>query len=189
MTFLPATLPGGAVLRRLTVGDAAALFEVVEADRARLGAWFPWVELTRTLDDEERWIRQQRMDPASREGLGIFLGDDLVGSAGLMADPFGIVGEIGYWIRPDHEGRGIVTEAVRVLLREGFDGMALHRITIRAGTENLRSRAIPERLGFREEGLLRGAGKGAGGFYDLVVYGLLEDEWRSGESGRARGAT
>jgi ribosomal-protein-serine acetyltransferase len=183
VTLLPAALRGGAVLRRLALEDAAALFAVVEADRERLGEWFPWVEVTRSAKDEEAWIRRLRMDPEARDGLGIFVGDELVGGAGLMVDPYRIVGEIGYWIRPDHEGRGLVTEAVRVLLREGFDRMGLHRITIRAGTSNVRSRAIPERLGFREEGLLRGEGRGSGGYYDLVVYGLLEDEWRSRESG------
>lgn len=182
MTLLPATLPGGAVLRRLAVDDAPALFAVVDQDRARLGTWFPWVEVTRSQRDEETWIRQLRMDPEARDGLGIFVGDDLVGGAGLIADPYRIVGEIGYWIRPAHEGRGLVTAAVRVLLEEGFDRMGLHRITIRAGVDNPRSRAIPERLGFREEGVLRGEGRGSGGYYDLVVYGLLDDEWRHREA-------
>jgi ribosomal-protein-serine acetyltransferase len=186
VTFLPASLPGGAVLRRLSVDDAAALFAAVDAHRARLGAWFPWVEATRTARDEESWIRQARMDPEARDGLGIFVDDALVGGAGLMVDPFRIVGEIGYWIVPDHEGRGLVTAAVRVLLREGFEAMGLHRIAIRAGVDNARSRAIPARLGFREEGVLRGEGKGSGGYYDLVVYGLLEDEWR-GSAGGAGG--
>lgn len=181
MTDLPAALPGGAVLRRFTIDDAAALFAVVDADRTRLGTWFPWVALTRSSRDEEAWIRRLRMDPDERDGLGIFVGDAVVGGAGLTVDPFRIDGEIGYWVRPDHEGRGLVTEAVRVLLREGFERLGLHRITIRAGVGNARSRAIPERLGFREEGVLRGAGKGTDGFYDLVVYGLLEDEWRSRE--------
>lgn len=182
MTLLPAALPGGAVLRPLVVDDAPALFAVADADRERLGRWMPWVEGTRSLRDEETWIRRLRMDPEARDGLGIFLGDALIGSTGITADPFRIVGEIGYWIRSDHEGRGFVTSAVRVLLREGFEAMGLHRIAIRVGVANTRSRAIPERLGFREEGVLRGEGKGSGGFYDLVVYGLLEDEWREREA-------
>ena len=49
---------------------------------------------------------------------------------------------------------------------------------IRAGTENARSRAVPERLGFTYEGIAREEGRGSGGFYDLAVYGLLEREWR-----------
>jgi ribosomal-protein-serine acetyltransferase len=48
---------------------------------------------------------------------------------------------------------------------------------IRAGVENARSRAIPERLGFTYEGVAREEGRGSGGFYDLAVYGLLDREW------------
>jgi ribosomal-protein-serine acetyltransferase len=66
---------------------------------------------------------------------------------------------------------------VQALIDVGFTELGLHRIEIRAGVENVRSRAIPERLGFTREGVLRGEGRGSGGFYDLVVYGLLEDEW------------
>jgi ribosomal-protein-serine acetyltransferase len=63
------------------------------------------------------------------------------------------------------------------LIEHGFGVVGLHRISIRAGVENARSRAIPERLGFTREGVLRGEGRGSGGFYDLIVYGLLEEEW------------
>jgi ribosomal-protein-serine acetyltransferase len=63
------------------------------------------------------------------------------------------------------------------LIDIGFRERGLHRITIRAGVENVRSRAIPERLGFTREGLQREAGRGMGRYYDLVIYGLLESEW------------
>jgi len=45
--------------------------------------------------------------------------------------------------------------------------------------DNARSRAIPERLGFRQEGVMREAGASALGHHDLVVYGLLDREWPS----------
>ena len=86
-------------------------------------------------------------------------------------------GEIGYWISVAEEGRGLVTRAVRALMDVGFGDLGLHRIEIRAGVDNLRSRAIPERLGFVREGIERGGERGANGFYDLVVYATLEDEW------------
>ena len=60
-----------------------------------------------------------------------------------------------------------------------FRERGVHRVVIRAGVGNVRSRAIPERLGFTLEGVARGEGKGVGGFYDLAVYGILEDEWRA----------
>jgi ribosomal-protein-serine acetyltransferase len=98
---------------------------------------------------------------------------------GLILDAFGITGEIGYWVRASEEGRGHITRACRALIDIGFGELGLHRIVIRAGVENGRSRAIPERLGFSFEGVAREEGRGSGGFYDLAVYGLLDREWQA----------
>ena len=99
------------------------------------------------------------------------------GGVGLNWEPFRVRGSIGYLIAAEFEGRGLVTLAVPALLDVGFREIGLHRIEIKAGTENRRSRAIPERLGFVREGVERGSGKGASGYHDLVVYSILEDEW------------
>jgi ribosomal-protein-serine acetyltransferase len=51
-------------------------------------------------------------------------------------------------------------------------------VTICVAPDNARSRAIPARLGFTEEGLLREAERTSTGYHDLLVYGLLEQDWR-----------
>ncbi|NTW87022.1 MAG: GNAT family N-acetyltransferase, partial [Holophagaceae bacterium] len=86
---------------------------------------------------------------------------------------------IGYWLAREAEGQGLMTRAVTALLRHGFRDLKLNRIEIRAGIRNRRSRAIPERLGFRREGTLRQAERLADRFVDHAVYGLLADEWRA----------
>ncbi len=177
MSPLPADLGDGAILRRLRMDDIQALWGAVESERARVGAWMPWVEVTRTIEEERGWLERVVADERGLEGCGVFLGEEYLGGVGLMPDAWGIVGEIGYWIRSDFEGRGFVTRAVRALIDIGFGELRLHRIVIRAGVDNARSRAIPERLGFSREGIAREEGRGSGGFYDLVVYGLLEKEW------------
>ena len=80
-----------------------------------------------------------------------------------MLGPFGIAGELGYWIRANHEGRGHITRACRALIDIGFEELGLHRIEIRAGLENARSRAVPERLGFTYEGIEREGSRGSRG--------------------------
>ena len=137
----------------------------------------PWIDATRSIDDQRRWLESVVHDQGSLEGCGIFVDGRYVGGAGLRWDPFGVRGEIGYWISAAEEGRGLVTKAVRALIDVGFGDLGLHRIEIRAGVENLRSRAIPERLGFVREGIERGGERGSNGFYDLVVHSILEDEW------------
>ena len=137
----------------------------------------PWIDATRTIDDQRKWLEGVVHDQGSLDGCGIFVDGRYAGGVGLRWDPFGVRGEIGYWISAAEEGRGLVTRAVRALIDVGFGDLGLHRIEIRAGVENLRSRAIPERLGFVREGIERGGERGANGFYDLVVYAILEDEW------------
>jgi ribosomal-protein-serine acetyltransferase len=174
---LPVDLGGGADLRRLSVDHLGEIWALVEAERERIAVWLPWVDATRTIEDQRRWLEEVVADERNLEGCGIFVDGSYAGGAGLRLDPHGLVGEIGYWIGSAHEGRGFVTGATRALIEIGFRELALHRITIHAGVDNVRSRAIPERLGFTQEGVLREEGFGSIGFYDSVVYGLLAREW------------
>jgi ribosomal-protein-serine acetyltransferase len=64
------------------------------------------------------------------------------------------------------------------LVALGFEQLGLHRITICAGVENKKSRAVIERLGFTQEGVMREAVPVGGRFYDAVLYSILEAEWR-----------
>jgi len=174
---LPADLGDGAILRRLTMDDLPEVWEMVDASRERLEPWMPWIDGTRTIDDQRRWLESVVHDEHSLDGGGLFVDGRYAGGVGLTWEPFRIRGEMGYWISEDYEGRGLVTRAVRALLDIGFREIGLHRIEIKAGPGNTRSRTIPERLGFVLEGVERGAGRGSHGFHDLVVYSMLEDEW------------
>jgi ribosomal-protein-serine acetyltransferase len=71
-----------------------------------------------------------------------------------------------------------MTEAVRALTAHAFDVWRLQRVEIRAAVGNRRSAAIPRRLGFSEEGVLRQAERHGDEFKDIAVYSLLADEWR-----------
>lgn len=180
MSPLPVDLGGATTLRALTLEDADMVWALVDAERDRLREWLPWVDATTSLEDQRRWIAGVIADERNMDGSGIFVDDAYAGNAGLSWDEFGVAGEIGYWIGSAFEGQGHVTGAVRALIEIGFRELGLHRITIRAAPGNVRSRAIPERLGFTQEGVMRGAERSPHGFRDMVVYGLLEDEWPRG---------
>ena len=70
-----------------------------------------------------------------------------------------------------------MTRAVRTLVDHAFGVWDLHRVEIQAAVNNHRSRAIPERLGFREEGVLREAERIGDRWNDLAVYAILAPEW------------
>jgi ribosomal-protein-serine acetyltransferase len=76
-----------------------------------------------------------------------------------------------------------MTAACRAVVTEAFEHYGLHRIEIRCATKNHKSRAIPQRLGFVQEGILREAEWLYDHFVDLVVYSMLEQDW-PGRTGR-----
>lgn len=181
MTEPAADLGGGTTLRRYTMDDLHALFALVEANRDRLRRWLPWVDQVRTIEDERAWLeRTVSTASAPEQAYGIWENDELAGGIGLMLFRLSDSAEIGYWVGEEFEGRGLVTRACRALVDHGFGPLGLHRITIHCAPGNLRSRAVPERLGFTQEAVLREASRTGEGYEDLVVYGLLDREWNPG---------
>jgi RimJ/RimL family protein N-acetyltransferase len=88
-------------------------------------------------------------------------------------------GEVGYVFNPDHHGRGYATEAVRALLRLGFDGLGLHRITGRIDQRNPASAAVLTKVGMRQEAVLVENEWFKGGWSTEVDFAILEQEWRA----------
>jgi ribosomal-protein-serine acetyltransferase len=169
-------LGDGVEVRYLETSDAEAVVEVVERDRERLSSWMPWAEGS-TVETTRAFI-ESGGSGENLDALGVFVDGTCVGAIGARPAPLNGDCEIGYWIASSHEGRGLVTRAASVLIDHVFSELGLHRVTIRAAPDNARSRAIPERLGFTQEGVMREAGWTSAGYRDLVVYGLLEHEWR-----------
>jgi len=88
--------------------------------------------------------------------------------------------EFGYWLGAAFEGKGLVTKVCRVMIAHAFDELKLNRIVITCDTENPKSRAVAERLGFTQESVLRQSEWLKDKFIDQAVYSLLAEEWRDG---------
>jgi RimJ/RimL family protein N-acetyltransferase len=86
-------------------------------------------------------------------------------------------GEVGYLLHPAQRGRGYATEAVRALLRLGFEELGLHRIVGRLDGRNVGSARVLERLGMRREAQLVENELVKGQWTDELVYALLDREW------------
>jgi len=86
----------------------------------------------------------------------MFRGDRVIGGSGLHRIDWSVPRfEIGYWVRTPETRRGYVTETVHALTTFAFDELGAQRVEIRADVRNTRSRAVPERLGYELEGVLR----------------------------------
>jgi RimJ/RimL family protein N-acetyltransferase len=110
-------------------------------------------------------------------------GDALLGSVILHSlDWRHRRGELGYWLVPAGRGRGLATRALRLALAWMFEELGLERAEIATTPDNEPSLAVARRLGFVEEGLLRGRDVEDGQRVDVVVYGLLRADWRRSRS-------
>ena len=168
-------------LKMMNSMNAERLFELTDRSRDYLKEWLPWLDHTTKVEHSKQFIEQAFQLHADRRALisGIFFRGELVGVISFnQFDWTNRIGYIGYWLGQDYQGKGITTRAVQALIDYGFDVLNLNRIDIRAAVENKASRAIPERLGFKQEGLLRQTEWLYDHYVDHVVYGMLAHEWR-----------
>jgi ribosomal-protein-serine acetyltransferase len=168
-------------LRLLEERHAEEVFLLCDRDRDRLRQWLPWVDGTLSPDDTREFIRRSLEQFARGESLvaGIWQDGSLAGVVSFVnINPANRSALIGYWLGPEYEGRGIMTRACRELIDYGFEELGLNRIVIRASTENLRSQAVPQRLGFTREGVERQSEWLNDRFIDMVVFSMLRSEWR-----------
>lgn len=169
-------------IKLLEPADAGAVFAVADRNREYLREWLPWMDRTHAAADVRQFI-EDVVSPqwAANQGpqCGIWTGGKLAGSIGCHAiDWANRSCSIGYWIESRRQGQGIVTRCVCEMLHYLFDEMRLHRVVIQCGTGNRRSCAIPARLGFTREGVLRHAQLLGARWLDLATWSILEDEWR-----------
>lgn len=161
--------------------DAEAVFAAIDANREHLGRWLPWVPNVKTVDDERNALLDLRKRYAERLGFTGIIRERtvVVGGIGTPAwDNLNHMAEIGYWLIESACGRGIMTRTVRRVCDELFSNWSINRIEIRAEPINAPSRAIPERLGFTQEGTLRQRAARGDNFADLVLYSMLKNEWK-----------
>ena len=176
MDFSPRLITLG--IRPLEAGDAVELYALVKAN-PDLEEWMPWAA-EQDLAATERFIDEAEMQLRDEKGFqaAVEPEDGMVGVVGLHAiDWVNRNTSVGYWLAEGARGRGLMTNAVRALLDHAFCELELHRVEIHCAPGNRRSRAIPERLGFREEAHLRETELVGDRWLDSVVYGMLAGEW------------
>lgn len=167
-------------LELLAENHAAALFDIVNNNRAHLSQFLPWVPNMQTVDDFREYIKNCEMLYRQKKEVSfvIMLNDKPVGRIGLHhLDLEFKIGAIGYWLDESFEGQGIITKSCKTLINYGFKELNLNRIEIKAAVKNFKSQAIPVKLHFKKEGILRQADLINNEFIDLALYSMLKDEW------------
>lgn len=143
---------GTLVVRTPMAADAAAVAEGARASFEELDPWMPWASVDYRTDDALSWIDSDEetsfliVDPAGK----------IVGTCGLNAfDQLNRRANLGYWVHSDHTGRGVASEAARLVASHALTELGLLRLEVVLSVHNLGSRRVAERIGATHEGTLR----------------------------------
>lgn len=140
----------------------------------------------------EKWIstHQAQFEAGEACTLAITLAttEEFIGSISLMISRRFNRAEMGYWVGAPYWNKGYCTEAARAMLDYGFSTLALNRIHATHMARNPASGRVMIKLGMKHEGVMRQHAKKGNGYEDMVLYGILAEEWRrqNSEAGQRR---
>lgn len=132
----------------------------------------------------EQWIgtHQEEFEKGESVIFAVVLRSDnsLIGSISILRiNNQHSRAEIGYWIGVPYQCNGYCTEAGREALKYAFDELALNRVSGSHLAENPASGRVLKKIGFKREGYLRQHVNKWGAFKDVVVYGVLREDYES----------
>lgn len=160
--------------------EAETLFNLIESNRDHLNRWLTWLDEISVVSDSRDFIKNSREQFANNNGfqVGIWYNKKLVGVIALHYIDFtNKKTSIGYWIGQEYEGKGIITKCCQSLVEYVFNELDLNKVEISCAEGNVKSRSIPERLGFVQEGVIRDCQWLNDKFVDHIKYGILKEEW------------
>jgi RimJ/RimL family protein N-acetyltransferase len=180
-------LGGGAELRPLEPWQAEEFLAHMDRAREAVDPWIPWASLSTSIESARSTLQGYADKTAADAGrlYGIWLDGTLVG--GTMFVQFDAEQgscEIGCWLEPAGQGRGLITRAARHLVDWAVRVRGIHRVIWHTRPDNTASRNIAQRLGMRLDGVLRERSLHNGVRYDTEVWSLLAPEWLAADAAR-----
>ena len=164
------------ILRKMVLNDAEAVFAYAsDSEVSRYTLW----ETHRSIEDSRAFLEfaTQKYENGGEPDWGIvYRGNGcLVGACGLVNwEAEHARAEVGFVLSREYWGRGLMSEAVRAILRFGFERMNLNRIEARCIAENAASARVMEKAGMFYEGTLRQREYIKGTYRDIKLYAILK---------------
>lgn len=169
-------------LRQIAQDDASFIFSLIENNRDYLRKYLNWVDDNRSLEDVISFVDSCNATVFAQKGMTfvILKYDEIIGCIDFHSwNQLHKKVAVGYWIAENYSKKGIVTKCVSVLLNYLFITLKIEKVELHFMEENKASARVAEKLGFKIEGILRNRYYLQGSLKNLVITGLLIDEWRS----------
>jgi len=169
------------VLRKLMPSDASDIYENLrDKDMVKWTLNIPWPYRKR---DAMKFVRKARYKMKKRSGyaFGIVLKETgrVIGVVDLIrVDWKNKNAELGYWLGKKYWGRGLTTEAVKLMLKFAFERLKLHMVYATLFEENIASRRVLEKAGFKLEGVMRECRFKYGKWHNELRFSMLRSEYK-----------
>jgi ribosomal-protein-serine acetyltransferase len=169
---------------------AEQLAAAVDGARVHLAPWIPVPHVVTDVDSARdvlrRWADHHAQDTRHIYGIwrrnGFWWDSELVGSAVFPAfDTSTGMCELGAWLVPEVQGRGLITRAAHYLIDWAIRERGMSRVEWNCDQRNTRSRAVAQRLGLVLEGVRRSSHVVAGERQDCEMWSVLAPEWLARE--------
>lgn len=167
-------------LEAIQLNMAEVVFEAIDQNREFLKKWLPFIEETQQVKQTEDFIRSivSQQGKKRDEVFSIWYNQEFAGLIGFKdTDWINHKTELGYWLIPKMQGKGIITTCMQKLIKIGFYKWGMNRIQVKVACGNDKSEAIPKRLGFQLEGIERAGEFHQGKYLDLKVYSFLKSDY------------
>lgn len=167
-------------LRLPNSNDAEKLFELIDRNKIHLSKWLPWVKHTKDVESIVAFIKDIQNDYISNNGFQaiiVYKGDfaGVIGYQGINWSRKSTT--IGYWLGESFQGKEIMSKVLNTFIDYAFNELCLNKIEIKVAEENYKSRRLPEKYGFKDEGIIRDAEWLNDRYVNHILYGILESEW------------
>lgn len=155
--------------------NARDLFLLIENNRDYLSEFLNWVPFINLVEDEQEYVESLKNDETN-VAFAILYENRVIGSIGFICiDNLNKNAQLGYCIDKDFQGKGIITKACKKIIEYGFQELELERIEFRIVKDNIKSKAVMERLSADFEGISRKSYFLNGAFVDCEIYSLLKN--------------
>ncbi|PGZ74161.1 GNAT family N-acetyltransferase [Bacillus sp. AFS029637] len=169
-------------------GDGKVVYDAIQASMQELKPWMVFAQKEQTAEEIEESIRKSHIQFLQREDLRLLVFSketgEFIASSGLHRINWDIPQfEIGYWIDSRFSGKGYMVEAAKGITDYAFSELKANRVEIRCDSLNKKSRAIPEKLGFKLEGILESASVAveSNRLRDMCVFAMTRNTYKKEE--------
>ena len=161
---------------------AVGMFQLIDSNREHLREWMMFIDGIDSIDSVYGFIEESKnyYSKGLEHAFVIFYKGEMVGRIGLnKIDGRNKIGEINYWLSEKYQGKGIVVLSCQRLIDYAFDELQLNRLEIKCGANNQRSIAIPKKLNFIREGIIRQSKRLYNDWLDVKLFSLLKDDYHN----------